>query len=418
MPDWTLAAVAVFSAYAVFVAISKTGVPGIGLLGNVVLISAAAAWMGTKATVGLMLPVLIVGDLFAVAYHRRHAEWGHLLRILPWVVVGLVAGYGAMGVVSDVQLKRIIGGIVAALLAVDFWRSRRKGGGSIPTQWWFAGLIGVLAGFATMVAHAAGPLATVYLLAMRLEKRELVGTRAWFFLIVNCLKVPFFLHLEMITAESLKADTLALPGIAVGTALGILVFKHLPQKWFLAVVRVLTLAAAVKLLLAGGSSAEPEHPGERGRLEAVPRSSALAEPVRPEEVHGERREENGLAGGVRELDLTLRERPAAAERARDAAHALAMDRDEAVVDLHGAPQPGDGRIEGLAEAGGEGFGAHAQTGELSRVRLDDLGDGARVAPEEAPARQRAGHHAFRGPPFVRALSHAVSFCVSAHLNAS
>ena len=161
----------------------------------------------------------------------------------------MVIGHVALDAVSNQQLTRIIGLIVLTLLAVDFWRNRQKNV-QIPTQWWFAAFIGILAGTATMLAHAAGPLMMIYFLSLRLEKHEFMGTGAWFFLVVNCAKIPSFWDKGMITSESLQLNLLLLPAVALGLFSGIYIFKKLPHKWFVIVVKTLTLAAAVRAFVA------------------------------------------------------------------------------------------------------------------------------------------------------------------------
>lgn len=245
MPDFTFAIWVLVVLYAITVGIAKTGVPGIGLLGVVALITFSE---DAKMAVGLMLPLLIVGDLFALAYYRRHAVWRHVLRLLPWAIGGIVIGHQAIGLIDDHLLRRIIGGLTIVLLAADLWRSSRKEKAGVPTQWWFAAVIGVLAGFATMIANAAGPLIIVYFLAMRLEKEQFLGTGAWYFLILNCFKIPFFLHREMITTGTLAAGLVLLPAIAAGAFTGVFLLKRIPQTGFVTIVRVLTLLAAAKLL--------------------------------------------------------------------------------------------------------------------------------------------------------------------------
>jgi len=245
MPDFTLAIWVLVVFYAITVGIAKTGVPGIGLLGVAALITFSK---DAKTAVGLMLPLLIAGDLFALAYYRRHAVWRHVLRLLPWAVAGILIGHQAIGLIDDHLLRRIIGGLTIVLLAADLWRSSGSEKAEVPTQWWFAAVIGVSAGFATMIANAAGPLIIVYFLAMRLEKEAFLGTGAWYFLILNCFKIPFFLHREMITTGTLAADLVLLPAIAAGALTGVFLLKRIPQTRFVVLVRVLTLLAAVKLL--------------------------------------------------------------------------------------------------------------------------------------------------------------------------
>jgi hypothetical protein len=249
MPEFDVAVWVLVCFYAAMVGLAKTGVPGIGLLGGVLLITLAEGWMVAKEAVGFMLPMLIAGDIFALSYYRRHAVWRHLARLLPWAVAGVLLGNQTMGVIGDRDLKHIIGALVVVLLAVDWWRNSRGESVRIPNQWWVAAVVGVSAGFATMLANAAGPLIALYLLALTLEKREFIGTAAWFFLIINTFKVPFFLHQKMITQESFTANLMLIPAIALGAICGIFLLKRLPQARFVIIVKVLTLCSAVKLLL-------------------------------------------------------------------------------------------------------------------------------------------------------------------------
>jgi uncharacterized membrane protein YfcA len=152
-----------------------------------------------------------------------------------------------MKVNSDAQLKPIIGVIVVAMLAVNWWRKRR--GEDVPTEWWFAEVMGFFAGLTTMMANAAGPVMIVYLLAMRLPKVEFVGTSAWFFFIVNWLKVPFSLHLGLVNVESIKIGFIMLPFIILGLILGIVALKKMPQKVFEITIQFMALAAGIKLLV-------------------------------------------------------------------------------------------------------------------------------------------------------------------------
>lgn len=99
-----------------------------------------------------------------------------------------------------------------------------------------------------MMANAAGPVMIIYLLAMRLPKTEFVGTAAWFFFVINWLKVPFSANLELMTVASVKLDLMMLPFIAAGAIIGIFLLKRIPQKAFTAVVQILAVAAALKLI--------------------------------------------------------------------------------------------------------------------------------------------------------------------------
>lgn len=225
---------------------AKTGVPGLGIL-PVPLMALSSS---TRQSTGILLGILILADIFAIIYHRRHARWGHVLRVLPAAFAGIVTGYFGLKHVDDHQLKPIIGAIVLVMLSVNYWRTRVRGEDApVPAQWWFAVGLGFMAGVTTMMANAAGPIMVIYLLAMRLPKVEFVGTSAWFFFVVNWLKVPFSAKLDLMTAESIKLNLMMLPFIAVGAVIGIFFLKKIPQKAFTAIVQILAAAAAVKLIL-------------------------------------------------------------------------------------------------------------------------------------------------------------------------
>lgn len=240
---------AVLAGCAVLVGVAKTGVPGVGLLGTVLVLGTMGDRMTAKETTGFILPLLIVGDIFAVGYYRRHAVWSHLLRLMPWALVGIVAGWRVLDWIDNAQLKRVVGVIIIVLLAVEYWRGRSSGEMTTRGRWWFAAGIGVLAGFTTMLANAAGPLVIIYFLAMKLEKETFIGTSAWYFLILNCVKVPFFAEQRMITGELLRVNAVLVPAILAGAVGGVLILKRIPQRLFAGAVRVLVLAMALLLLV-------------------------------------------------------------------------------------------------------------------------------------------------------------------------
>jgi uncharacterized membrane protein YfcA len=231
---------------ALIIGVSKTGVPGMGILA----IPLVAFVIPAKQSTGLILPMLIAGDLVGVAYYRHHAAWKYLVRLAPWTISGVVLGTLALGRLDNVQIRPLIGIIVLGILVLNQWRLRHAGlQEALPHSLWFAAAIGILAGFTTMVANAAGPIMVMYLLAMRLPKAVFLGTSAWYFLIFNVFKVPFSAGLGLITGESLKFNALLLPFILVGGWLGIRFARRIPEKVFVWLVQILAAVGAIKLLL-------------------------------------------------------------------------------------------------------------------------------------------------------------------------
>lgn len=245
---WTVMALAAF-----LIGVSKTGMPGVGILSILMVTSVVPAKLAT----GLILPMLIVGDFFAVGYYRRNAVWPHLIKLVPFAMLGIILGSRAINYVSNAQLRPLIGGIILVMLILNWWRMRRMGDDiRIPSGWWFPAIMGIIAGVTTMMANAAGPVMIIYLLAMRLPKKEFLGTGAWYYLVLNCFKVPFsantvddFSHQTLINWTSLCFNLILLPLIAAGALIGVRLVKHLPEKAFAIIVQVLAVVGALYLLI-------------------------------------------------------------------------------------------------------------------------------------------------------------------------
>jgi hypothetical protein len=239
--QWTLAVLA-----AAGIGISKSGLPGISLLHVVIF----AQLFPGRASTGVVLPMLIAGDIGAVLLVRRHARWPHVFRTLPPALVGVGAGWWLMGHFPNARWNPIIAGIVVSLALLQIGRLWRPTlFASVPHTHAFAWSVGFVAGVVTMLANAAGPVMGLYLLAVELPKDAFVGTAAWFFLLINVLKVPFSTQLGLITARSLVFDALMVPVIAAGLFAGRSLVARLPQRFFDTLVLAFAVVAAVKLSL-------------------------------------------------------------------------------------------------------------------------------------------------------------------------
>ena len=239
--QWTLLALGAF-----FTGLSKTGIAGLGVL----TVGLFANALPARASTGALLPLLLCADVFGVAFFRKHADWSHLWRLCPWVVLGVIGGYFAMGRIGAAQMQRVIGGILLAMVALHVWRQRQAEqlAVTLPHAWWFAALTGVLAGFTTMVANAAGPVMVLYLLAVGLPKLAFVGTGAWFFMLLNAFKVPFSIQLGLITPGSLLMDAILIIPMLPGALLGPVLLRRMHQRAFEWMVLILTAAAALRLI--------------------------------------------------------------------------------------------------------------------------------------------------------------------------
>ena len=239
--QWALAIIG-----ALFVGVAKTGITGLGMVFVVIF----AQILPAKQASGLVLPLLIFGDIIAVASYWRHARWRYLGRLLPWATVGVVIGYFTLGRIDDRQVKILIGVIILSLSALQFVRRMRADVGEPERGWWFAPLIGALAGFATLVANAAGPLMAIYLLTLRLPKMEYVGTGAVFFFALNLfIKVPFMVRLGLISPASFSINLFLAPAVFAGAFLGRKILVKINQSFFENLVLGLSAAGGLLLII-------------------------------------------------------------------------------------------------------------------------------------------------------------------------
>ncbi len=244
--DFTIVQWLLFYACAMFIGMSKVGVPGVSLI----VVPTLAIIFGGKASTGVLLPMLMMADLFGVGYYHRHAEWKYLWKLLPWAFVGIGIALWVGEVVNDIWFKNIIAILVFVCIALMLLKDRNKGKNLFPDTWWFAATMGVLGGFATMIGNVAGPIFAIYLLAMHLPKNSFIGTSAWFFMIVNFSKFPLHIFVwETITWKTLTLDLLLLPGIAAGAFLGVWLVKKFSDKLYRTFVIIITALSAFLLLI-------------------------------------------------------------------------------------------------------------------------------------------------------------------------
>ena len=229
---------------------AKSGLTGMGFLAFPIL----AGIFGARVSTGVALPMLLLADFFAVHHYNRHADWKHLLRLMPWAMVGLFTALVVGGWVSNQSFGLLFAVTILAGIALLFLRDLQRRALAVPDQAWFPATMGASAGFATMIGNAAGPMMSLYLLSMRLPKQVFIGTGAWFYLAVNVIKMPlqaFVWH--TISPQTLTFNLVTAPFIVLGIVGGIATVRHIPEKAYrLLVMASVTLAAVllvVKLIL-------------------------------------------------------------------------------------------------------------------------------------------------------------------------
>jgi uncharacterized membrane protein YfcA len=248
LTGWEFAALA---AAALLVGFSKTAVSG----ANTVSLAIFAAVLPARASTGVLLPILIAGDVLAVLTYRRHAHWPTLWRLFPAVAAGVLAGTVFLVWADDEVVRVSIGATLLLMTAVTLWRRRtadkEDDPDAVTTR---AGRIkarsyGVLGGFTTMVANAGGPVMSMYLLSAGFRKLGFLGTSAFFFLIVNVAKVPFSAGLGLIDRHSLLLDAALVLFVVPGAFIGKWAVNRINQRLFEQLVIAATVLGALQLLL-------------------------------------------------------------------------------------------------------------------------------------------------------------------------
>lgn len=233
---------------AVLVGFAKTALGGVGAV-SVALFAAA---MPARASTGVLLGLLLCGDVVAIASYHRHAHWPTLVRLVPAVVPGLLLGAWFVAVVGDRGLRVSIGLTLLGLSVFQLWQRRhppaKSRGLGRPTSL-SSGPVGLLAGFTTMTANAGGPVMTLYLILAGLPTLEMLGTAAWFFFAVNLAKVPFSAGLGLMTWDSLMLDAVLILPMLLGAAAGRALVRRIDQQRFERWALALSGASALMLLL-------------------------------------------------------------------------------------------------------------------------------------------------------------------------
>ena len=231
---------------ALLIGMSKTGIQGI----TTISIPLLALFFGAKESTGLILPMLCFADLIAVVYYRRWAEWKYILRLLPAAVAGFFVAILVDKIIPAESFKVLMGACIFAGVIIMLWSEKRGTQmEKITEKWWYSPSFGLTGGFTTMIGNAAGPIMSVFLLSMRIPKMSFVGTSAWFFLVVNYLKLPLQIFVwHNITSASITLNLLTIPAILAGAVLGVWFVRMIPERAYRIFIIVITILSALALI--------------------------------------------------------------------------------------------------------------------------------------------------------------------------
>ena len=224
-----------FSA-ALLLGIAKSGIKGLAIL----IVTGLALVYGAKESTGILMPLLICGDILAVIYYKRHVKWVYLIKLLPWMVAGVLVGVVLGKDLPEDHFKSGMAVIILISVAMMYYWERKKNR-KVPNHLSFAALMGMMAGFTTMVGNLAGAFSNIYFLAIKLPKNEFIGTAAWLFFIINLFKVPFHIwSWGTINLASFQISLSLIPAVILGFVFGVSIVKKIKNDRYRQLILLLT----------------------------------------------------------------------------------------------------------------------------------------------------------------------------------
>lgn len=234
--QWVLILLAAF-----IIGLAKAGLKGIEMM-NVTIM---AIVFGSKASTGLVLPLLCFADIMAVFYYKRHVQWPRFWKLIPWMMVGILLGVYVGKDLNEALFRKLMAIIIIITVVIMIVMEYRKAT-SIPDNKLFVISTGLAAGFTTMLGNLAGAFANIYFLAMRMTKNDFIGTAAWLFLVINLFKLPFqVIYWKNITGATLQTDLWLIPALIAGFFAGLKIVAHIKDDSYRKVVIVLTFLGAM-----------------------------------------------------------------------------------------------------------------------------------------------------------------------------
>ena len=221
---------------ALLLGVAKSGIKGLAVL----IVTGLALVYGARESTGILMPLLICGDILAVLYYKRHVKWIYLIKLLPWMVVGVITGvFFGKDLPEDLFKSGMAVIILFSVLMMYYWEQQKKK--QVPTHWSFGALIGVMAGFTTMVGNLAGAFSNIYFLAIKLPKNQFIGTAAWLFFFINLFKIPFHIwSWGTINWSSLQVSLSLIPGVILGFGLGVYLVKKIKNDKYRQLILLMT----------------------------------------------------------------------------------------------------------------------------------------------------------------------------------
>lgn len=217
MDSKAILVIVIVAAVAFLIGLSKGGLGGTaGALATPML----ALVMPADKVIGLILPILMLADIFAVALHWGHWNRKLVLLLIPGSFVGVIAGTLLITNAPTETLRTLLGIIILIFAVYKILEKRILSRIEYKSRNWHGLVAGIVTGFSSALAHTGGPPVTIYLLMQNVTPRVFIATSALFFLILNWIKVPFYLYADLFDSELLRQIIWLLPLVPLGVVIG------------------------------------------------------------------------------------------------------------------------------------------------------------------------------------------------------
>lgn len=223
--------------------ISKSGF-GAGFGSLAVPLMALAVTVPQAAAI--LMPVLLLIDLFGITALRKDFDKTLLKFMLPFGLLGTLIGALLFKLLAASVVAGVVGVLTLLFLAQRLLFPPHAD--SVPPPRWLGGVLVTAGGFTSFVAHAGGPPITAYVLPLKLSPLVFAATMSWFFFFINLAKWAPYAWLGLLDWRNLATSIMLLPLAPVGVWIGVRLARRIDPKLFYQLIYVGLLLTGSKLV--------------------------------------------------------------------------------------------------------------------------------------------------------------------------
>ena len=243
--SWIFWIIAVFAATTV--GLGKGGLPVIASLA----VPSLSLFMSPITAAGLLLPVYIVSDMFALFFYRKDFDIRVLKISILGMTIGVLIGWATADIVIEWVVTIIIGlmGVIFALnelLKNSTKKPNLKKINQSKGLFWCS-----ISGFTSFISHNGGPPWQIFVIPLGLSKVVYVGSSVLAFSYVNAIKVIPYFFLGQLNLGSIKIALFLLIPASLAVYIGFISVKIIPEKVFYLLVSWALLIISCKLIWDG-----------------------------------------------------------------------------------------------------------------------------------------------------------------------